>query len=330
MPYDWSIAYDSPTPYDVGNPQSVSVIGIPTVTAFGTITITLGNANIQLTGIGTAAAFGILNATNPSNVNLSGLTTAEGFGTLKVITPQVVQLNAVPSGETFGQLSTGQVLMTAIPRLVQSKANMTTVGNSGQIAFTAQNITLGNFIIVAACILFPTNITGVTDSAGNVYVQAITNIDSGSSCVTIWGAPITVGAGTKPTISIHTTATHSVFNFAWEFTGINGNNPLDATANSSGSGSTGTSASSGPLTTTFRNDVLVGICLGQSTLTAETPGWTAIQGFANPNLQAEVFVASLPSTYDASFTQTTPSEFNAAIASFQPAVLLPSFMTRVL
>jgi hypothetical protein len=330
MPYDWSIPYDSPLVYDVGNPSSATLTGIPSAGTFGTAAFQpTGSVNIQLTGIPSLAAFGTQAITAPKVANLTGIPSLAAFGVIGIVSPVIVQLHALPSAETFGASEVSQPLATFTPKLIQSKSSSTMSGNSGQIT-PSNNITAGNVLIVAAAINSPTNITGVTDAAGNLYQNSVTNIDSGSTTLTIWVAPITAGSGTKPAILVHTTGTNLVYSFFWEYSGVSLVNPIDAFGVSSGTGNTGTAVSSGFLSTAFIADVLCGICICQSNVTGATAGWTATPGFANARIEAEVFVTSATGSFAATFTQTSAVEYNAAIASFAPAAVIPVSQGRVL
>ncbi len=110
------------------------------------------------------------------------------------------------------------VAFTAIspdPLWVQTAQTSSTVSQSSLgVAFSTANIATGNRIIVAACI-FGTGgavISSVTDSAGNTYVKdSPACVLSDGTDISIWSAPITLGGGTKPTVTIHS----SLAAFVW-------------------------------------------------------------------------------------------------------------------
>lgn len=305
MPYDWSNPYDSVIPYDVGNPQSITSSGVQSSETFGTTGESVP-INIVIPGI-------------PSSESLSPVS-RQSFDTLFV--PGIVDLTSfsVPT----------VVVLSSSPLIVQTARNLNVIVGGSQIPFTVANVSAGNFIILAAAIQAPRVITGVTDTAGNIYTKAISNINAGLSTVTIWSAPIIFGGGTKPTVNINVTGGNNVFAFLWEYSGINIAAPSGYAATASLSGDSGINVTSGTINTNSVNDVLVGICICASAITSHTSGWAAIAGFSNANISAETFLAHTPDMYAATFTQTAATDYNAAIASFRSAVLAPVNMGRIL
>lgn len=81
-------------------------------------------------------------------------------------------------------------------------------GTTFAVTFTTSNVVSGNRIIVAIAIWnsTATTVTSVTDSAGNTYVKDRDAVESDGTHISIWSAPITVGGGTKPTVTAHASA----------------------------------------------------------------------------------------------------------------------------
>ncbi|MGZ5919247.1 MAG: hypothetical protein ACXWJV_05555, partial [Hyphomicrobium sp.] len=101
------------------------------------------------------------------------------------------------------------------------------------------------------------NITSVTDSAGNVYeLAAPTARGSGISQAIYYAKNIKAAAAGANTVTVtFNTATPYVDIRATEYSGLDPTNPLDATASASGSSS---SASSGSVTTTAARELIFG------------------------------------------------------------------------
>lgn len=77
------------------------------------------------------------------------------------------------------------------------------------VTFVSQNIAAGNRIIVCVSVWngTATTVTSVTDTPGNIYLKdSATLVLSDGTDISIWSAPITVGAGTKPTVTAHASA----------------------------------------------------------------------------------------------------------------------------
>lgn len=86
--------------------QNVSLTGIASAEAFGSITIVPGPITVELTGISSAEAFGTLNVFTTQTVELAGIPSEESFGTPTIAVGGVsIALTSIPSGEAFGTLS---------------------------------------------------------------------------------------------------------------------------------------------------------------------------------------------------------------------------------
>lgn len=287
------------------------VSGIPTSETFGTLNVT-ATALRSVSGIITTELLSVVSFSSTSTRLVSGVSTSELFSTFSVSAPTLTPVSGIPTGEAF----------LGLPTFIQSKSNNSIVaGPAGQITFTTSNITVGNFIIAAIAIGADETVSGVTDSAGNFYTNSITNNNTGVNTVSIWWAPITTGGGTKPAVTFSVSGNSLVYGFLWEYGGINSE---DVSAVASSPGSAGLAVTSGSLTTSQGNDVLLGLCICGSAVTASTPGWSVIGGFANPNISSETITVVSSGTFAASFTQTTSVGYNAAIASFKSTAIIVS------
>ena len=147
---------------------------------------------------------------------------------------------------------------SAPPAFVQVKA-ATPQTNQSSVAVTYTGAqTAGNTNIVAIGWNNATsNITSVTDSAGNTYQLAVpTARGSGVSQAIYYAKNIkAAAAGTNTVTATFNTATPYVDVRALEYSGLDPVNPFDVGASASG---TGTSANSGTVTTTAANALIFG------------------------------------------------------------------------
>lgn len=120
-------------------------------------------------------------------------------------------------------------------RVQAASGTSSTGGLTFGVAFTTSNIVAGNRIIVVASIWNApaTTVTSVTDTAGNTYVLDKRLSVSDNTDITLWSAPITVGAGTKPTVTLHASGTNGEWALEiFEYSGLasGGTGYLDGTA----------------------------------------------------------------------------------------------------
>jgi hypothetical protein len=129
------------------------------------------------------------------------------------------------------------------PAFVQ-QVNKRAVTATLTLAPTA-NITTGNRLIVEAGVWSAGNASasGVTDSAGNTYTKLTAFKASDNTELSVWSAPITAGGGTKPTISVKTTASADIGAAVLEYSGLSTAAGLAAVDQSSqGTATTGAAA----------------------------------------------------------------------------------------
>ena len=102
------------------------------------------------------------------------------------------------------------------------------------VAFSTQNVVVGNRIIVAVSEwnATATTVTSVTDTPGNSYVKDKDAVESDGTHISIWSAPIILGGGTKPTVTAHASAsTNEWAMWVHEYSGVTSapTNYLDGT-----------------------------------------------------------------------------------------------------
>jgi glucose/arabinose dehydrogenase/chitodextrinase len=158
----------------------------------------------------------------------------------------------------------------ATPTFKQAKAKEITSGVTDGVAFASAN-TAGDAIVVSL-VWSNTGAVNVTDSRGNTYTPATTRTTWGSN----WSAQVfyakNVVAGTNTvTATFATSITSFGIVQAHEYSGIDKVNPLDGVAVSTG---TGTSMSTGNVTTTAANDLLFDAGGSAGNMNTAPSGWT--------------------------------------------------------
>jgi hypothetical protein len=156
-------------------------------------------------------------------------------------------------------------------------------GHAGSLAVTPGSVvTAGDRMVVQVGVWSTSGATasGVTDSAGNTYTELAHFQASDNTELSVWSAPITAGAGTKPTITVKATATADIGMAALEYSGLSaagGTSVLDASATKSGTTSSAATVSSGATpATTAGGELAIGFYADSGfgdTLSAGT-GWT--------------------------------------------------------
>lgn len=184
--------------------------------------------------------------------------------------------------------------------------------------FTTANITAGNTIFVSIACGNNNTPTSITDSAGNTYTQAVWDGDAtnGWACG-VYYAPITVGGGTKPTVTVHWSGSVSAKTWIDEVSGLNNSAIIDVAGVHAAAGATGLTVSSTAMATnTDPNGFIIGVSLSNSTVTAGETNWT--NNIQSNNWQREYWAnPGATAAYAATWTQTTSSKYVAAVASFK-------------
>ncbi len=105
--------------------------------------------------------------------------------------------------------------------------------------------------------------TGVTDSAGDQFVEASHTVASDGTELSVWTAPVTGGAGQSPTITAHTSASADMGVMALEYSGLSpaaGTDAVDQQASATGYtfGGAATVSSGATPATTAGNELALG------------------------------------------------------------------------
>jgi hypothetical protein len=141
----------------------------------------------------------------------------------------------------------------------------------------------------------------VTDSSGNVYVRAVgPTVYQGVATQSIYYAyNITGAAANANTVTVTFTSPAAYADIRiLEYSGIDTSNPLDGAASAAATGSSAT-ANSGPGTTTYANDLIVGADLTVQETTGAGAGFTARMITLPDRDIAEDMVVSSTGTYSA-------------------------------
>jgi glucose/arabinose dehydrogenase len=187
------------------------------------------------------------------------------------------------------------------PQFVQVRAKQVTSGKVNSLAFSSAN-TAGN-LIVAYVLWNNTGSVSLSDSRGNGYASAVARTTWGTS--SSWSAQVfyakNVAGGSNTVTATFATAVSSFgIIYIHEYAGIDKVNPLDVSKVAVG---TASAMSSGSVTTTNANDLLLGAGASKVSVTQGSPGYTVRSG-AFGNLTEDRNVTSTGS-YAATATQNS-------------------------
>lgn len=278
-------------------------------------------ASLNATGGGPPYTWSISSGSLPAGLSLSSTGVISGTPSSPGSYSFTVQV-ADAEGNSATQSLMLQVdsASTGPITLVQSASIAGNGVSSLSQAFPSAN-TAGNLIIAFVRMSTTSQTVQVTDTQGNIYTDAVSQVQSDDGHQThIFYAPnVAPGANTV-------TATFSALNnhpwlAIYEYSGLDPTTPLDKTAHAQGSGA---SANSGTTQQTSSALELVfgGVGLPASstqTLAADT-GFTLLQQDAPPdNSRAanEQAIVSSAGQYFASFTLSAITNWTALVATFQ-------------
>lgn len=242
-----------------------------------------------------------------------------------VVSQPSYDANAEMTGVTYPTLTGGSTLAT--PAFVQQTSTHQTNVSSATVTPSAV-LTAGNRLIVQVGVWASTTptVASVTDSAGDVFTRVLDTVNSENAQLTVWTAPITSGAGAKPTITVTATGTADVGVAAAEYSGLSTDGTgVDVRTTATGTtGAAGTVSSGTADPTAGANELAVGFYLDDgynSTLTPGT-GWTQrtnISGASDIDLlmQDQVVPAGTAVASTNGTGANTPWE--AGVVVFKPA-----------
>jgi Galactose oxidase-like, Early set domain/Fibronectin type III domain len=155
---------------------------------------------------------------NPAatSTTISGLTNGTAY------TFKVKATNAVgSSAESPASNSVTPAPPVASPLAFVQQVNKRVTAVTNALQPTA-NVTTGNRLIVLTGIWSAGKATAstVTDSAGNTYTKLTAIKASEDTELTVWSAPITVGGGTRPTITVRATGSADIGASVLEYSGL--------------------------------------------------------------------------------------------------------------
>jgi hypothetical protein len=279
-------------------------------------------ATLAATGGASPYTWTVVSGALPTGLSLAPTTgvvsgTPTGSGTSD-FTVQVTDQNS--------QTATKALSITINPGggggIVQIQSNAVEGSSVGSVlvGFLANN-TAGNLIIAFVRMSSSTQTVGVTDTAGNTYTDAVSQIQSsdGHQIYIFYAKNIAGGANTvKATFS-------STNNHPWlaiyEYSGLSTTSPLDKTAAAQGSSST---PSTGATAMTQAASELAFVGAGfntpsfTGTVTAGT-GYTLGQQDTNTSRAAtETSVVSSTGSYTGTFTLSGTANWSAVLATFKP------------
>ncbi len=172
----------------------------------------------------------------------------------------------------------------------------------------------------------------VTDSAGNAYTK-ITNFKASDGTeMSLWTAPVTAGAGTRPTITATPTSAADVGMTVMEYSGLSaasGSGAVDVQAHATGKTSAAATVQSGPTpATTGSGELALGFYAdsGYGTRPSVGSGWTA-RANVSPHSDMDLFTEDRPvgagATPSATFGTGANTVWLGAIAVFKAGTATP-------
>jgi hypothetical protein len=201
-------------------------------------------------------------------------------------------------------------------------SGQTVSGNSGfgSSPFTItlpNNPATGNLVVVS--IAANSSVTGISiaDANSNNYTAAAVLFAGSSRKLGIWYLIAPANANKAITVTI-TTPTGFTEAWAAEFSGAATSAPFESSATVSFAGP-GTTVNLPSITTTNNGDLLIGLAVGYSTLTAAVAPWTAIATASGDNAWTEYYVKPTAGAQAIGFTQSASNNWDAMSAAFKSA-----------
>ena len=231
-------------------------------------------------------------------------------------TAQVTDANGMTDSKAFTiTINSGSAAPIA---MVQSNAGERTGAASIPVSFLSAN-TAGNLIVAFVRMSSTSQTVTITDSAGNSYVDAVSQAQTsdGHQVHIFYAKNIKAGANTV-------TATFSATNnhpwlAIYEYSGLSTTNPLDRTAHAQGSNVSPNSGGSA-ITTSANELVFAAAGFANSyTGTAMAGGGYTLQQQDTGTSRAvtETTIVASTGTYAGTFTLSTSTNWSAVLATFQ-------------
>jgi len=357
-PYSWSIISGSLPAGLTLAPSTGTISGTPTATGTASFTVQVTDANsltatkaLSLT-VGatpsittTSLPSGTQNTAYSATLAAAGGTTPYSWSVISGSLPAGLTLASSTGTISGTPTATGTanftVLVTGANSLTATKVLSLTIstsgGGSGAIALVQSNAiqgsgvgsvsaafpagnTPGNLIIGFVRLSSTAQTVTVTDSAGNVYTDAVTQGQTADGHqVHIFYAKNILGGANTVKAAFSTTNNHPWLAI-YEYSGLNKTTPLDQTAHAQGSSG---AASSGAAAVTVSANELLFAATGlpasyTGTATAGT-GYTMLQrDTSGSTADNEGEVVSTTGTYATTFSLSPGTNWTAVLATFKP------------
>ncbi|SDI95241.1 Glyoxal oxidase N-terminus [Frankineae bacterium MT45] len=222
----------------------------------------------------------IASAAQPSTQVPAGVTstTINSLTNGTSYTFRITATNAI--GTSLASSASNSVVPTAVaaPAFVQ-QASTQSAGKTSLTLTPTSSISSGNRLVVQVGAWSSDGATtsAVTDSAGNTYSELLHFTASDGTEMSIWSAPVTAGSGTKPVITATTTKKADIGIGFSEYSGLAATNPVDVTAQATGTTTANQAVSSGATPATTQNGLAIGFYAdsGFGTTPTADPGYTA-------------------------------------------------------
>jgi methionine-rich copper-binding protein CopC len=300
----------------------------PTITTTslpsGTQNVTY-SAVLQASGGTTPYTWSILSGSLPAGLQLNSSTgaitgTPTSAGTSS-FTVQVADANSNRATQTLS------LTINAAPAsssgsgisLVQSASVQGSSVAAVSAAFAGAN-TAGNLILAFVRMSTTTQTVTVSDTAGNSYSQAASQVQSGDGHqIHLFYAPNVKAGANTVTATFSGTNTHPWLS-VYEYSGLSTANPLDKTAAAQGSSSTPSSGATAA--TSSANELLfsgLGLPSGSSTTVTAGSTYTLMQQDASSGgsrAATQGATASAAGAYAGSFTLSASAAWSAVVATF--------------
>jgi hypothetical protein len=204
-------------------------------------------------------------------------TTAIGYENLTIENPVAGDdVSLVAGGTTLANKHSGSQACVLNNTAAPARVGAGGTGSTGASAATSFNVTVaapanGNTLVAVISTRSTSAgaVTGISQSGGATWARAVQTTGTAGTSTEIWYASNTHGAGT--TVTIHLAASLCASAVITEYSGVLAANPVEQTANNTGSGTAATTGTTAA--TTEANELWIGgIGLDSSTPTLGPPG----------------------------------------------------------